>query len=56
MKYYLLSFIPLILTLPILGERVIFGIPLWAISSLFFTLVYSIMLIIIIDKKWDDLS
>lgn len=56
MKYYLLSFILLFFTIPMVGERVYWGIPLWAIISMLVSLLYAFILMYIIDKKWDELS
>lgn len=56
MKYYLLTFIPLIFTVPIFGKQLLFGIPMWAIVSLMLAVIYAISLVIIIDKKWDEIS
>ncbi len=56
MKYYLFNFIFVILAVIIHYKGYYFGVPIWVIISLFFTLLFAISLIIIIDKKWDDLS
>jgi uncharacterized membrane protein (DUF485 family) len=56
MKYYLLSFIPLILTLPLFGDGILFDVPIWAIISLVFGVIYATWLVWIINHKWDELS
>ncbi len=56
MKYYLISFIPLILTTPLFGEGVWFGIPVWAIFALLFAVIYASSVIWLINNKWEDLS
>ena len=56
MKYYLLTLIPLILTLPIFGEGLLFGLPIWAMNSLVFSIIYASSLVWVINHKWDDLS
>ncbi|KAF3982215.1 MAG: hypothetical protein HFP81_00440 [Methylococcales symbiont of Hymedesmia sp. n. MRB-2018] len=56
MKYYLLTFIPLLLTLPIFGEELLFGMPIWAIITLVFAVIYASSLVWLINHKWDELS
>ncbi len=55
-KHYLISFIPLILTTPLFGEGVWFGIPVWAIFALLFAVIYASSVIWLINNKWEDLS
>ena len=51
-----LSFFLLLLTIPLLSGEPLFGIPMWAIGSLFMTLIYGIILVLIIEKKWPQLK
>lgn len=51
-----LSFIALLLTIPLFSAKVYFGLPLWGIMSLFFTAVFALMLILAIEKNWNALK
>lgn len=56
MKHYLLSFILLWMSIPMIDGGLLFGIPVWAVISLAVALLYAISLWVVIDKKWDELS
>jgi len=49
------SFFPLLLTIPFLNSDIYYGLPLWAYASLGATIFYAIVLIFIIEKKWNKL-
>ncbi len=49
-----LSFLALFLTLPLLPSTPYLGIPLWAWASIGMSLVYGLILIIRIDKEWQE--
>jgi len=51
-----LSFILLFLTTPIFNSSIISGVPLWVYGSLGATLLYALVLIFIIEKKWSNLQ
>jgi len=51
-----LSPLLLLLTIPFYGSKMLWGAPLWAYISLFFTLLYAVVLVIIIEKKWKRLK
>jgi len=50
------SFLLLILTIPFLNSNIYYGIPLWVYASLSATVIYAIVLIFIIEKKWNSLK
>ncbi len=50
------SFILLFLTIPFLSSDVYYGVPLWAYTSLGFTVLYALSLVYVIEKKWSDLK
>ncbi len=47
------SFVFLFLSLPLLPSTPYSGIPLWAWASLSMSLAYAIILIFVIQKRWD---
>jgi hypothetical protein len=51
-----LSFFILLLTIPLLDGTPFMGVPMWVYGSLAATVIYGIMLIIIIERRWDDLK
>ncbi len=51
-----LSFLLLILTIPFLSSDIYYGVPLWVYTSLGATVLYAIVLIFIIEKKWKSLK
>jgi hypothetical protein len=51
-----LSFLALLLTLPLLPSTPYFGLPLWAWASLGMSIVYAIVLILYIENGWDEES
>ena len=50
-----LSFFILLLTIPLLNSNIYYGLPLWAYASLGTTIIYAIILIFVIEKKWHTL-
>lgn len=50
-----LSFVLLFSTLPLLDATPYLGIPLWVYLSFGMTLLYVLLLIYLIEKKWDTL-
>ncbi|MEN8302873.1 MAG: hypothetical protein ABFQ64_02230 [Campylobacterota bacterium] len=50
------SFVLLILTIPFLSSNIYYGIPLWVYASLSATVIYAVVLIFIIEKKWNSLK
>lgn len=50
-----LSFLILLFTIPFLDSTIYYGVPLWVYASLTATIIYAILLIIIIEKKWKSL-
>ncbi len=50
------SFLLLILTIPFLNSDIYYGIPLWVYASLSATVIYAIVLIFVIEKKWHKLK
>ncbi len=50
-----LSFLLLILTIPFLNSKIVYGVPLWVYASLTFTVIYATVLIFIIEKRWNNL-
>jgi hypothetical protein len=51
-----LSFLFLLLTIPLLGGEPVLGVPLWVWGSLGATALYGLVLIFIIEKHWSDLK
>ena len=51
---YKFSFIILFLTLPLLPSTPYAGLPLWAWFSLCMSVVYAFILILHIQKNWND--
>ena len=51
-----LSFLILIFTIPFLNSNIYYGIPLWVYASLSATTIYAIVLIFVIEKKWNKLK
>jgi len=49
------SFFLLLLTIPFFSSDIYYGLPLWAYASLSATVIYAIVLIFIIEKKWNKL-
>ena len=49
------SFFLLFLTIPFLNSDIYYGLPLWAYASLGATVIYAVVLIFIIEKKWNTL-
>ncbi|WP_373004259.1 hypothetical protein [Sulfurimonas sp.] len=49
------SFFLLLLTIPFLNSDIYYGLPLWAYASLGATVIYAVVLIFIIEKKWNNL-
>lgn len=43
----------LLLSIPLLGGAPLIGLPLWVWGSLAATLLYGIVLIVVIEKRWD---
>ena len=52
----LLSFVVLFCTLPLLDSTPYFGIPLWVYLSFGMTLLYVVLLVFLLEKRWDALS
>lgn len=50
------SFLLLILTTPFLSSDVYYGVPLWAYASLGATVLYAMVLIFVIEKRWKTLK
>ncbi len=50
------SFILLFFTIPFLNSDVYYGVPAWVYASLAFTVLYALVLIYVIEKKWDTLK
>lgn len=50
------SFLLLILTTPFLNSNIYYGVPLWAYASLGATVLYAVVLIYIIEKRWHTLK
>jgi len=50
------SFILLLLTIPFLNSDIYYGIPLWVYVSLGVTFIYAVILIFVIEKKWNKLK
>ena len=50
------SFFLLLFTIPFLSSDIYYGIPLWVYASLGATTVYAIVLIYVIEKKWNNLK
>ena len=46
----------LLLTIPFFGGTPLLGIPLWAWVSMGTTLFYAVVLILVIERKWDYFS
>jgi len=51
-----LSFLLLFLTIPFLSSEIYYGVPFWVYASLTATIIYAIILIFIIEKKWNSLK
>ncbi len=51
-----LSLLFLFLSLPLLPSTPYAGVPLWAWASLGMTLVYALVLILAVEKEWDNES
>ena len=51
---YKLSFLVLLLTTPLLPSTPYAGLPLWAWVSLAMSTLYALILIIHIEKNWDE--
>ncbi|MEA3370471.1 MAG: hypothetical protein U9Q40_03960 [Campylobacterota bacterium] len=50
------SFLLLILTIPFLNSDIYYGIPMWVYASLSVTVIYALVLIFVIEKKWNSLK
>ena len=50
------SFILLLLTIPFLNSDIYYGVPLWVYASLGATTIYAVVLIFIIEKRWNRLK
>lgn len=50
-----LSILLLLLTIPFLNSEIYYGVPLWVYASLTATVIYAVLLIFIIEKKWKKL-
>ncbi len=50
------SFLLLILTIPFLNSDIYYGVPLWVYASLSATVIYAIVLIFVIEKRWHKLK
>ncbi|MBU0721002.1 hypothetical protein KJ877_06630 [bacterium] len=50
------SFVLLLLSIPFLNSDIYYGIPLWVYASLLATIVYALVLIFIIEKRWKNLK
>jgi len=50
------SFLLLILTIPFLNSDIYYGIPLWVYASLSATIIYALVLIFVIEKRWNSLK
>lgn len=50
------SFLLLFLTIPFLSSDVYYGLPFWVYTSLAATILYAILLIFVIEKKWNRLK
>ncbi|WP_455755731.1 hypothetical protein [Sulfurimonas sp.] len=53
---YKFSFFLLLLTIPFLNSDIYFGVPLWVYASLGATTLYALVLIFVIEKKWNKLK
>ncbi len=51
-----LSFLLLFLTIPLLGGKPVWGVPLWVWGSLTLTLLYAVVLLFVIERRWDSLK
>jgi len=51
-----LSFLFLLLTIPFFSSDVYYGVPLWVYISLSATIIYAILLILVIEKRWNNLK
>ncbi|EDZ61484.1 hypothetical protein SMGD1_2358 [Sulfurimonas gotlandica GD1] len=49
------SFLLLFLTIPFLNSDIYYGLPLWVYASLSATVIYAIVLIFVIEKRWNKL-
>ncbi|MEA2098505.1 MAG: hypothetical protein U9P72_00060 [Campylobacterota bacterium] len=50
------SFLLLLLTIPFLDSTIYFGLPLWVYTSLSATTLYALVLIFVIEKRWNRLK
>jgi len=50
------SFLFLLLSIPFLSSTIYYGVPFWVYTSLGATTIYALILIFIIEKKWDTLK
>ena len=59
-KIYLLIVAILFLSVPWVffesNQKIVFGLPIWAIYSLIITIVFAIVIAIIFEKKWDSFA
>jgi len=51
-----LSFLLLLLTIPFLDSTLYYGVPLWVYASLGATTIYALVLIFVIEKRWNRLK
>ena len=51
-----LSMILLLLSTPLLTSSIFFGLPLWVYGSLGATLLYALVLVFLIEKRWNHLK
>ncbi|MEA2048353.1 MAG: hypothetical protein U9O64_07910 [Campylobacterota bacterium] len=50
-----ISFVVLFLTIPFLSSTPLWGVPLWVYGSLLSTIIFAVLIIAVIEKKWDSL-
>ncbi len=56
MSLKILSFLVLFLTIPLLPSTPYAGLPLWAWASIGMSLLYALVMILFIEKNWQDES
>ncbi len=50
------SFLLLFLTIPFFSSEIYYGVPFWVYASLGVTFVYALVLIFVIEKRWNSLK
>jgi len=51
-----ISLIFLLLSIPLLSSKIYYGLPLWVYASLGATIIYSLLLVFTIEKRWHTLK